>query len=233
MGVNVDTVYQRVLSILNKEQRGFLTPQKFNLYANQVQLSILEAYFYDLDYYLTQAVGNNTHHADMVSILETKIAKFLTEGDVTYSNPHFILPSDCYRLSSMLFNDVEVEQVTKKKYREISKSPIAQPTNACPVYTESTEGIRIYGDTPIGVGDLANVSAEYIKIPVKTVWGYTTVFGAAQYDASTSVNFELDPSEETDLVIKILALAGLEVKDLSIYEVATGADNMEMQQEKS
>ena len=33
MAVNVDTVYQRVLSILNKEQRGYLTPQEFNLLA--------------------------------------------------------------------------------------------------------------------------------------------------------------------------------------------------------
>lgn len=54
MAINVDTVYQRVLAILNKEQRGFLDPQKFNLYANQVELEFLEGYFYDLEYYLTQ-----------------------------------------------------------------------------------------------------------------------------------------------------------------------------------
>ena len=35
MSVSVDTVYQRVLAILNKEQRGYVTPQEFNLFANQ------------------------------------------------------------------------------------------------------------------------------------------------------------------------------------------------------
>jgi hypothetical protein len=37
MAVSIDTVYQRVLAILNKEQRGYVTPQEFNLFANQAQ----------------------------------------------------------------------------------------------------------------------------------------------------------------------------------------------------
>jgi hypothetical protein len=40
MSVSVDTVYQRVLSILNKEQRGYVTPQEFNLFANQAQMDL-------------------------------------------------------------------------------------------------------------------------------------------------------------------------------------------------
>lgn len=49
MAVSVDTVYQRVLAILNKEQRGYVTPQEFNLFANQAQLDIFEQYFYDIN----------------------------------------------------------------------------------------------------------------------------------------------------------------------------------------
>ena len=30
MAISVDTVYKTVLSILNKESRGFLTPEEFN-----------------------------------------------------------------------------------------------------------------------------------------------------------------------------------------------------------
>ena len=45
MAVNIDTVYQRVLAIANKEQRGYITPQEFNLLANQAQLVIFEQYF--------------------------------------------------------------------------------------------------------------------------------------------------------------------------------------------
>ena len=49
MAVSIDTVYQRVLAILNKENRGYVTPQEYNLFANQAQLEIFEQYFFDLD----------------------------------------------------------------------------------------------------------------------------------------------------------------------------------------
>ena len=40
--VNIDTVYQRVLVLANKEQRGYITPLEFNLMANQAQLKVFE-----------------------------------------------------------------------------------------------------------------------------------------------------------------------------------------------
>ena len=49
MAVNIDTVYQRVLAFANKEQRGYVTPQEFNLFANQAQMDIFEQYFYDIN----------------------------------------------------------------------------------------------------------------------------------------------------------------------------------------
>ena len=47
MAISVDTVYQRVLALANKEQRGYITPQEFNLLANQAQMTIFESYFYN------------------------------------------------------------------------------------------------------------------------------------------------------------------------------------------
>ena len=44
MAINVNTVYQTVLMILNKEQRGYMTPTEFNTVATQVQLEIFEKY---------------------------------------------------------------------------------------------------------------------------------------------------------------------------------------------
>ena len=46
--ISIDTVYQRVLALANKEQRGYITPQEFNLFANQAQQDMFEQYFYEL-----------------------------------------------------------------------------------------------------------------------------------------------------------------------------------------
>ena len=48
MAINVNDVYQTVLFILNKEQRGSMTPQEFSSIATQVQLEIFDKYFEDL-----------------------------------------------------------------------------------------------------------------------------------------------------------------------------------------
>ena len=48
MSVSVDTVYKTVLLILNKEQRGYMTPDEFNRIGSQVQREIFERYFEDI-----------------------------------------------------------------------------------------------------------------------------------------------------------------------------------------
>lgn len=47
MSVSIDRVYGTVLTLVNKEGMGYITPQEFNLYANQAQSEIFEKYFYD------------------------------------------------------------------------------------------------------------------------------------------------------------------------------------------
>lgn len=235
MAVGVDTVYQRVLAILNKEQRGFLTPQKFNLFANQIQLEIYESYIYDLDYFLNLP-GNSTQFADMVEVLQTKLAKFETSDSTpTFTTPHFILPTDCYRIAGVYYGNIECNKLTRKQYRYAAQSPIAQPSDALPIYIEDDTGIKVYGTLIFtdAVPSADPIEIEYLRTPVNVEWAYTTVLSEEQYNASDSTNFELDSSEETDLVIKILKLAGLEVKDLSVYETASREEMGEIQQEKT
>ena len=69
MAVNVDTVYRTVLLILNKESRGYLTPDEFNKTAAQVQLEIFNEYFEDLNQqYIVNS--NDSEYSDRVKNLE-------------------------------------------------------------------------------------------------------------------------------------------------------------------
>ena len=83
--VNIDTVYQRVLSIANKEQRGYITPQEFNLIANQAQQDIFEQYFYDLDQFkrkqnapAVQFKSDETSFSEMIELIQNKLKPFTT-----------------------------------------------------------------------------------------------------------------------------------------------------------
>lgn len=228
MAVSVDTVYQRVLAILNKEQRGYLTPAEYNLFANQAQLDIFEQYFYDLNQF-SRLPGNSTEYSDMVDILEEKISIFETSGSTTYANNYWPEPTDLYRLGSVIYNGSEVEHVNKNEYLYVTSSPLSKPTNDFPIYTRDASGIKVYGTSEITTG----VTFQYVKKPVKVIWNYTEVNGEALYDANGAVDFELHEAEETDLVIKILQLAGVLIKDPSVYQIGSTEEAKDVQQEKA
>ena len=96
MAVNVDIVYKTVLLILNKEQRGNLSPDEFNKVATQVQLEIFESYFDTLNQQ-ERKPDNDTEYGDRIKNVDQDISIFKAYGDCTYvslaSGSYFTLPT--------------------------------------------------------------------------------------------------------------------------------------------
>ena len=226
MAVSIDNVYQKVLAIANKEQRGYITPQEFNLFADQVQMDIFEQYFYDINQF-NRVPGNNTEYADMLTLLEEKIAIFKNIKILYYQSPYYQKPQELYRVGTVETGYGEIEQVTHKEYLAIKLSPLAKPTLKRAVYVDMPQGFRIY---PTFTN---NVHCHYIRKPKNINWGYSVINDSALYNPSISLDFELHPSEENNLIIKILALAGIAIKDPAMYQIAVAEDNKNIQQEKS
>ena len=93
MAISVNNVYQKVLAIANKEQRGYITPQEFNLFADLAQKEIFEQYFYDINQ-MQRAPGNSTEFSDQLYILEEKIAPFrVNDATMVSSTEIFAQPT--------------------------------------------------------------------------------------------------------------------------------------------
>lgn len=75
MAINVDTVYRTVLLIMNKEQRGYLTPEEFNKIGQQAQLEIFNSYFEELNQQL-RVPSNDSEYADRIKTIEHKLELF-------------------------------------------------------------------------------------------------------------------------------------------------------------
>ena len=245
MAVSIDTVYQRVLGILNKEQRGYVTPQEFDLFANQAQADLFEQYFYDINQF-GRIPGNDTEYSDMLTLLNEKINIFETVAPPTRNaaDTYFVQPADLYRLGSVVFKNtttnsfgvvsteqIEAERIASNEFLYINSSPLTKPTNTRPVFISNTSGIKVHGDSEIILPAL--VDYQYIKRPATVQWGYQIVFNEALYDANSTINFELHPSEESELVIKILELCGILIKDLSLYQIFDKEEQETIQQQKS
>jgi len=223
--VNIDNVYQKVLAIANKEQRGYITPQEFNLFADHAQMDIFEQYFYDINQF-GRTPGNDTEYADMLTLLEEKISIFKNIKLLNYHSPYFQKPRELYRVGTIETGYGIVEQITQKEYLNIKLSPLCKPTLQRAVYIDMPRGFRLY---PTFTN---NVHCHYIRKPKEINWGYTVVGETALYDPTKSQDFELHPSEENNLIIKILSLAGITIKDATIYQAANTEEQKSIQQEK-
>jgi len=236
MAVNIDTVYQRVLGIANKEQRGYITPQEFNLFANQAQMDIFEQYFYDLEAFLA-IPGNDTTYSDMVDMLNEKIDIFerfrgalvdLSGAGVGTWAAYYRMGEVYYQCAS-LNQWVEIEKINQNQIHHIENSPLTAPTLTRPCYVQLTElTFQTYPTITVET----DIKYNYIARPTAVNWNYTLVNGYPLYNPANSLNFELHQSEETELVIKILSLAGITLNDPNLYQIAAGEDARSEQQEK-
>jgi len=260
--VDVNVVYRTVLYILNKEQRGFLTPAEFNKVAEQVQLEIFEQYFEDLNQMLRIPQTDN-EYANRQKQLEQKISIFETNGDSTYiavpdpNNPPtnggtYTLPSDLHRLGTISYKDKSLQEMQRNEYLLAYKSQLTRPTEQYPAFyaygTNSPDGafvqsaptrIKVFPNTIT-----QNLPTYYVRKPKSPVWAYTVnattggyVYqGAADSSANPttgSVQFELDASEQVSVILNILMYSGIIIRDPSVVQAASALSQQDEQNEKS
>ena len=227
MAVSVDTVYQRVLALANKEQRGYITPQEFNLLANQAQMVLFDQYFYDKKQALEMS-GNESEYSDTIKTLNEKISIFKKyDTALVKTGSFFEYPADMYKLGTLYYattglleDGVEIQEINYDELLDYYNSPLTKPNKSRPLYIRREEGIRIISAATITSG----VTATYIKKPTKVNWGYVITMGEAMYNASASQDFELHPSEESVLVYKILELAGVTLNKPALAQTASNEE---------
>jgi len=243
--VSVDSVYQKVLAIANKEQRGYITPQEFNLFADQAQMEVFDQYFYDLSQF-ERRPGSETQHADMVDLIEGKLSLFkgpsvaITSGQLienlgSNDAPFYKLIQVVLSTSGIVSvpNDKIVERLRGgQDFHKTQNSPLTRATADRPIYTEVNGRINIWPNIP-PVGK--EYQARIIRAPKTPNWTYLLANNQnALYNpnATDHQDFELHPSEETKLVAKILQLAGVSMKDYNLAQIAGQKEASTIQQEK-
>jgi len=296
MAINVDKVYKTVLLILNKEQRGYLTPYEFNQISTQVQLEIFETYFETINQQL-RIPQNESEYGDRYKTVEEKLDIFKTIGDGAYVNvaggeSYFttpttsgvasgtqtfatvngqtayplttitqaqvetsslvvtlngtayanynitggnfnltagaiaagstllitLYPKDFYKLGTVLYkDDKEVQCVQRNELAQLNMSTITKPSEYFPVYLyDKNHRIAVYPQTIS-----SDITVSYVRKPNDVTWNFTTG-GSSQYvyNPTTSVDFELDVSETTTVILEVLKYAGVTIKDASIVQAA-------------
>ena len=229
MAISINRVYQKGLAIANKEQRGYITPQEFNLFSDHAQMEIFEQYFYDKEQF-------KRRNDEVDELTRVKIEKFKKEILLTDNLLDQILPEDCYLVETVHTvksngERISVERLDRDSQYDIHASidslPLLKPNENRPVYWTRRDRITI---TP----NFSIATVNYIKTPITPSWTYRISAGSALYDPGQSghQDFELHESEENNLVLKILQLAGVNLKDSALVQAAAQSEASEIQQQK-
>jgi len=230
MAISIDTIYQRVLAIANKEQRGYITPQEFNLLANQAQLLIFDEYFYEIDKRLDEH-GNSSEYSDMLAFVAEKISPFKSyqASMSAVSSSTAALPAGFgHRLGTVFYNNgtsaIKVEEVGNEEIEMMQQTSLYQSTQSRPSYVRVGNAIQLYPAVATPAYSTSNLSCNWTRRPSQAVWGYTVVNTQAMYDATLTTDFELHASEETEMVYKVLELAGIVINKPGLVSIATNEE---------
>ena len=207
MAINVDTVYKTVLLILNKEQRGYMTPPEFNRIGTQVQLDIFEQYFEDLNQQL-RVPQANVDYSDRQESLDEKISIFKTSGNASFvsSSLGWNLPTTdiygtnivynlltpltanqayFYKIGNVKYKDpnktypTNVQRLQPSEFVDIQKSDLTAPSINFPVYLYENNKLFISPSTIDGTPGSEVVTVNFLRKPKNIQWAFSPGVGGS------------------------------------------------------
>jgi len=245
MAVNVNTVYTTVLYILNKEQRGYVTPAEFNSIADLVQKEIFQSYFPDGNQVNRQNQNNTQNDTEFFNMFKDtsyKLYPFEKEISFTYNSTtvdfYNNTTNEIYKIGEVITTyggqpqyDSITQLVSKKDFDKITRSKLTSPTKQNPLFYTTSSFINGINQLALKIfptpsNALDSVIVNCLTNPTSPRWGYV-LGGVGQYVftptttlGSSSVDFELDISEQTNIIINILKYFGVVINDPTIIDVA-------------
>ena len=200
-----DDVYQSMLKTSRKNQSGSLTKSDFEKFYNLAQYQ----YFNDLKgrFQRSMAASGGTFNDETTS---TKLSPFINLNTVVgATNGLAIKPSNFVRLQAM--RTTGGKAIQSSSYDRLASridSAIDPLTNDAPCYIQGATVWQIY---PITV---AAVNIDYLRLPLKVVWGFTyNAQGRQVFDLQNSSNPEWLDDDAQEIAVRALKLFGTSIKD--------------------
>jgi hypothetical protein len=232
----INSVRNTVLSILNKNNYGYISPSDFNLFAKQAQMEIYEEYYssYNKTINAENARVSGTEYADIENPIAEVLESFLrndTLSQVAPATNQYYVPSlvttgyNFYMISRLTCFDStgnvrlgDAEKVANARIYMLLDSMLTSPTTKYPAYTIDGDIITVYPNTINGVSSL---KCSYFKLPADPKWTYITLSnGEPAFDQSQPdyQDFELPLEDEYKVVMKILQYCGMSIREIQVAQ---------------
>ena len=134
-----------------------------------------------------------------------------------------------YKIGTVIYNDEkEVELIERNDFLMVNMSLLTRPTTSFPVYMFEENKLYV---KPTSI--TSNIKVSYLKKPANVNWGFTSSGNGYIYDPSTTVDFLLQPTEQTSVITRVLLYAGVVVRNPQLIQIAASQIQSEKVNEKS
>lgn len=228
--VSVQSVYETVKNLANKDQKGFVSPSVFNSFAKIAQLNIINEIFEDLynGKKLRRMNADGGGHLSTVTRSKSDLSPLRTRKTII-KNPATLMfdkPLDfSTAVSCSLFGSRGSAKKAvhllyeEEKINQLLSSTLSAPTSDYPVALVS-ESLEVFPTS------ISRVILTYLKTPKNPSYQietYTDEDGSAVqvFNSSSSFDFELPPHYESEIVAEIAKMIGVNLRDKDVYKHGT------------
>jgi hypothetical protein len=222
----IDLVYKTLLTIINKENQGYVSPTEFNILANNVQMEIFRSYFEDnnRDENKENRGLTNKGYSNLSFNQRQMIQQFAEVDTISISSGRFNLPEDLYFIedngvttgSGETYPNRVVDESERNELGYLNLS-LAAPTALYPVYERYNDYLII------SPSSIEEIILRYLREPKTPNWTYFTVSSGDPLYNPADVDFqdfELHPSEFSNIVLKMLSYFGLNLRETEVVQIA-------------
>jgi len=236
---SVYRVYSALKGLVNKDQKGFVTPSIFNEFASVAQMNIYNRLFNEDRNALRFRRAGLDPGRELSKDKQVKedLSIFAKTATLTKSGVVFTKPSDLGRIISMrteatfsggsysgnqvsiLYNQDDIDRVLSSDLsKPTSSSPVALVSDDIEIFpTNVSTMVMRYYKVPQGLNPTTGA-----KSTSQPKFGYSSsVAGVELFSESSSIDFELPEHYFVDLVVEIAQLIGINLRDADVVNYAS------------
>ena len=227
--ISVQAVYETVKNVVNKDQKGFMSPEVFNSFAKVAQLNIFNEIFEDI--YLGKKMRkmnlDGGGHLSAVTRSKSDLSplrrKVVLEKNIVtevFDKPlDFSTAVNCTLTGRRGRAKTNVQLLhEEEKMNHILSSNLSAPSKAFPVALIS-EGIEVFPTS------ISKVELMYLRSPRTPAYqaAFSEFNGVTieTFDVDLSQDFELPVHYEQELVAEIAKMMGVSLRDKDVYTHGT------------
>jgi len=215
MNISVDDLYNLAQDIINKNQNGYLSPDQFNLYIKQSEVSFLDYLLGEFQQYQYQRSQPRVRYSQN-EVIRQRLTPFIYGYNLHIDSTGFApYPADYQIVDAMwsYYGYKKIKYVQQDSLASYYNSRI-DPIQTNPIYLVEQDGFRFYPN------ELGMSKLSYVQTPSPMYWAYTLdANGRPVYDPINSIQPQWYITDLFEILARLLRMVGVSIQanEVSMY----------------